>query len=69
MVVEVENDRFAIIGGTFRGSMEAVVKPLPSPIDRIKGYIGITMIGDGRPCLILDLPALRYRRSYENTGS
>jgi chemotaxis protein histidine kinase CheA len=49
--------------------MEAVVKPLPSPIDRIKGYIGITMIGDGRPCLILDLPTLRYRRSYENTGS
>ncbi len=68
VVVEVENDRFAIVGGTFRGSMEAVVKPLPSPIDRIKGYIGITMIGDGRPCLILDLPALRYRRSYENTG-
>jgi two-component system chemotaxis sensor kinase CheA len=69
VVVEVENDRFAILGGTFRGSMEAVVKPLPSPIDRIKGYIGITMIGDGRPCLILDLPTLRYRRSYENTGS
>ncbi len=68
VVVEIENDRFAIVGGTFRGSMEAVVKPLPSPIDRIKGYIGITMIGDGRPCLILDLPALRYRRSYENTG-
>ncbi len=69
VVVEVENDRFAIVGGTFRGSMEAVVKPLPSPIDKIKGYVGITMIGDGRPCLILDLPALRYRRSYENTGS
>ncbi len=69
VVIEVENDRFAIVGGTFKGSMEAVVKPLPSPIDRIKGYVGITMIGDGRPCLILDLPALRYRRSYENTGS
>ncbi len=68
VVVEIENDRFAIVGGTFKGSMEAVVKPLPSPIDRIKGYIGITMIGDGRPCLILDLPALRYRRSYESTG-
>jgi two-component system chemotaxis sensor kinase CheA len=68
VVVEIENDRFAIVGGTFRGSMEAVVKPLPSPIDRIKGYIGITMIGDGKPCLILDLPALRYRRSYESTG-
>jgi len=69
VVVEVENERFAIVGGTFKGSMEAVVKPLPSPIDKIKGYVGITMIGDGRPCLILDLPALRYRRSYENTGS
>jgi two-component system chemotaxis sensor kinase CheA len=69
VVVEVENDRFAIVGGKFRGSMEAVVKPLPSPVDKIKGYIGITMVGDGKPCLILDLPALRYRRSYENTGS
>jgi len=69
VVVEVENDRFAIVGGTFRGSTEALVKPLPSPIDKIKGYIGITMIGNGKPCLILDLPALRYRRSYENTGS
>ena len=69
VVVEVENDRFAIMGGTFRGSTEAVVKPLPSPIDKIKGYIGITIIGNGKPCLILDLPALRYRRSYESTGS
>ncbi len=69
VVVEIENDRFAIMGGTFRGSTEAVVKPLPSPIDKIKGYIGITIIGNGKPCLILDLPALRYRRSYENTGS
>jgi two-component system chemotaxis sensor kinase CheA len=69
VVVEIENDRFVIMGGTFRGSTEAVVKPLPSPIDKIRGYIGITIIGNGKPCLILDLPALRYRRSYENTGS
>ncbi len=69
VIIEVENDRFAIVGGTFKGSTEAVVKPLPSPIDKIKGYIGITIIGNGKPCLILDLPALRYRRSYENTGS
>lgn len=69
VIAEVENDRFVIAGGNFRGSTEAVVKPLPFPIDKISGYIGITIIGNGKPCLILDLPGIRYRRSYEDTGS
>ncbi|MEO0292868.1 MAG: chemotaxis protein CheA [candidate division WOR-3 bacterium] len=69
VIIEIENERFAIVGGVFRGSMEAVVKPLPPPLDKIKEYLGITMMGNGKPCLILDLPTLRYRRDYENTGS
>ncbi|MEA1912498.1 MAG: chemotaxis protein CheA [candidate division WOR-3 bacterium] len=69
VVVEMENERFALIVDSFRGSTDAVVKPLPFPINNINGYTGITIIGKGEPCLILDLPGLKYRKRYENTGS
>lgn len=69
MVIEVENDRFVLIVDKFYGSRDVVVKPLPAPLNTIEEYTGITIVGDGEPCLILDLPGIRYRRKYENTGS
>lgn len=69
VVVEVEGSRFALIVDRFIGSRDAVVKPLPQPLNEVEEFTGITIIGDGTPCLILDLPSLRYRRRYEDTGS
>lgn len=69
VIVEIENERFALIVDNFKGSSDAVVKPLPLPLNTIKEYTGITIIGDGKPCLILDLPSFRYRRRYENRGA
>jgi len=69
VIVEIENERFALIVDNFKGSSDAVVKPLPLPLNTIKEYTGITIIGDGKPCLILDLPSFRYRRRYENKGA
>jgi two-component system chemotaxis sensor kinase CheA len=69
LIVKVENEKFVLIVDRFRGSCDAVIKPLPAPINKIKEYTGITIIGDGTPCLIIDLPSFRYRRIYENTGS
>jgi chemotaxis protein histidine kinase CheA len=36
------------------GQEEAVLKPLFPPIDRIKGLAGTTVLGNGRPLLVLD---------------
>ena len=69
LVVEVENERFALTVDKFRGSCDAVIKPLPEPLNAIKELTGITIIGDGEQCLIIDLPSFKYRRIYENTGS
>jgi len=69
LIVEVEGERFALIVDRFRGSCDAVVKPLPPPLNEIREFTGITIIGNGEPCLIIDLPSFRYRRRYENTGS
>jgi len=69
LILKVENEKFILIVDRFRGSCDAVIKPLPTPINKVKEYTGITIIGDGTPCLIIDLPSFRYRRIYENTGS
>ena len=36
------------------------VKPLGSPLERIDGLYGVTVLGDGRIVLVLDLERLGY---------
>ena len=44
------------------GYHEVVVKPLGDPLDRLEWLSGATILGDGKPILILDLPkTLRLR--------
>ncbi len=40
------------------GQEEAVMKPLPAPLDRLPGLLGLTILGTGRPLFILDVPKL-----------
>jgi two-component system chemotaxis sensor kinase CheA len=37
------------------------VRPIEDPLVRVPGITGATDLGDGRPTLVLDLPALSAR--------
>ena len=40
------------------GTYEVVIKPLGPPLKRVRGLAGVTIMGDGRTVLLLDLAAL-----------
>jgi chemotaxis protein histidine kinase CheA len=40
------------------GTYEVVIKPLGPPLKRLRGLSGVTVLGDGRTVLLLDLAAL-----------
>ncbi|HTO98692.1 MAG TPA: chemotaxis protein CheA [Myxococcales bacterium] len=53
-VLEVDGITFALSVDRLVGQEEAVLKPLFPPIDRIRGLAGTTVLGNGRPLLVLD---------------
>ena len=53
-VLEVDGITFALSVDRLVGQEEAVLKPLFPPLDRIKGLAGTTVLGNGRPLLVLD---------------
>jgi two-component system, chemotaxis family, sensor kinase CheA len=53
-VLEVDGITFAISVDRLVGQEEAVLKPLFPPLDRIRGVAGTTVLGNGRPLLVLD---------------
>jgi two-component system chemotaxis sensor kinase CheA len=54
VVLEVDGLTFALAVDRLVGQEEAVLKPLFPPLDRIKGLAGTTVLGNGRPLLVLD---------------
>ncbi len=54
VVMEVDGLRFAISVDRLVGQEESVLKPLFPPLDRVRGLAGITVLGNGRPLLVLD---------------
>lgn len=60
IIIMVENDANAV--GLFAdgllGEHQVVVKALPKFIGKIDGLGGCTLLGDGKACLILDVPSL-----------
>jgi two-component system chemotaxis sensor kinase CheA len=40
------------------GQEEAVLKPLAPPLDRVQGLSAVTVLGNGRPVFVLDVPRL-----------
>lgn len=54
VVLEVDGVRFALSVDRFIGQEEAVLKPLFPPLDRVRGLAGTTVLGNGRPLLVLD---------------
>jgi len=53
-VLEVDGITFALAVDRLVGQEEAVLKPLFPPIDRVRGLAGTTVLGNGRPLLVLD---------------
>lgn len=48
------------------GTYEVVVKPLGPPLKGVRGLAGVTVMGDGRTVLLLDLPALIAAGAYRD---
>ena len=58
VVVEGDTGRVALQVDRLFGQEEAVLKPLPPPLDLVPGLAGVTILGTGRPVFILDVPRL-----------
>jgi two-component system chemotaxis sensor kinase CheA len=53
-VLEVDGVTFALAVDRLVGQEEAVLKPLFPPLDKVRGLAGTTVLGNGRPLLVLD---------------
>ena len=42
----------------FGDEIDAYVKPLLPPMSKLRGASGITVLGDGRPVFLLDIPQI-----------
>jgi two-component system, chemotaxis family, sensor kinase CheA len=61
IVVSYNNKKLGLIVDKLYRQQDIVVKPLSKPLDKIDLYGGVTLLGTGRVCLVLDVPAItRY---------
>ncbi len=58
VVMEGEEGTVALGVEALLGQEEAVLKALSRPLDRVAGLAGVTILGNGRPVFILDVPRL-----------
>ena len=58
VVLQVDSRQFGLVVDEVHDTEEIVVKPLGKHFKAIKAYAGATIMGDGRPVLILDVPGL-----------
>ncbi len=56
--MECEDGNVALGVEALLGQEEAVLKALSRPLDRVAGLSGVTILGNGRPVFILDVPRL-----------
>ncbi len=58
LVVNYNNRRLGLLVDQFMRQQSIVVKPLGKPLDTIDLFGGVTLLGSGQVCLVLDVPAL-----------
>jgi two-component system chemotaxis sensor kinase CheA len=68
VVLEVDGITFAVAVDRLVGQEEAVVKPLFPPLDRVRGLAGSTVLGNGRPLLVLDPRGLAEMAGVQKTA-
>ncbi|MBI5286921.1 MAG: chemotaxis protein CheW, partial [Deltaproteobacteria bacterium] len=57
-IVEAGDKRIGVVVDDFEGEVDTYIKPLPPPINKVKGISGYTTLGDGRPVFLLDVAGL-----------
>ena len=61
IIVTYNNRKLGLIVDKFLRQQDIVIKPLNKPVDNIDIYGGVTLLGTGKVCLVLDVPAItRY---------
>ena len=58
LVVSYNNRRLGLLVDRFLRQQNIVVKSLSKPLDTIDLFGGVTLLGNGQLCLVLDVPAL-----------
>lgn len=58
IIVEKEGEKYALIADTIAEQQEIVIKPLTGYLAKIRGFSGVTILGDGRVVPILDVSSL-----------
>lgn len=58
VIVNFGNHRAGIVVDRLLGEVQAVIKPLGEIFKSLKGISGSTILGNGRPALVLDIPQL-----------
>lgn len=58
IIVEKEGEKYALIADMIAEQQEIVIKPLTGHLAKIKGFSGVTILGDGRVVPIIDISSL-----------
>ncbi|RSK50342.1 chemotaxis protein CheA [Hymenobacter rigui] len=58
IIVKYNNRRLGLVVDRFLRQQDIVVKPMSKPLDTIDLFGGVTLLGSGQVCLVLDVPAL-----------
>ncbi|OUJ74415.1 chemotaxis protein CheA [Hymenobacter crusticola] len=58
IVVNYNNRKLGLIVDRFLRQQAIVIKPMSKPLDTIDLFGGVTLLGSGQVCLVLDVPAL-----------
>ncbi len=70
VIVNVGGQRIGLVVEQVRGQEEVVIKPLGVMLQKLAGYAGATITGNGSIALILDLPGVlqRYQNMQQKGG-
>ncbi|MBC6990313.1 chemotaxis protein CheA [Hymenobacter sp. BT491] len=58
IIVNYNNRKLGLIVDRFLRQQNIVIKPMSKPLDTIDLFGGVTVLGSGQVCLVLDVPAL-----------
>lgn len=68
VVLQVDSRCFGLIVDEVHDTEEIVVKPLSEHLKGIRAYAGVTIMGDGKLALILDVPGLALSANVSTEG-
>jgi two-component system chemotaxis sensor kinase CheA len=58
IIVNYNNRKLGLVVDRFLRQQNIVIKPMSKPLDTIELFGGVTLLGSGQVCLVLDVPAL-----------